>query len=288
MHRSLALALLALALATSACRRQQESAATASPPAAAAPPFRLRDLAAATALDARLAALTLEASRYLDLVGRGDAKGAQALLPRLDAAVAEADKALAAVTHPLDRKQADAAVAAARRFAATLASWGPTLAKDPKASPATVFQSRENLGRAVNQYRQARGFWKIEAPLAVGPAQDFAEAGRELERAETQALEVSQVAPRDEGHKLDAGSARMSARAAAARARDAAQRLDPDLREAATRWVDAEDRSVQALMALQAAPQAQQHELSLDYQAARADALAALADLARRQADKAP
>jgi hypothetical protein len=179
-------------------------------------------------------------------------------------------------------------VAAAGRFAAALASWGPTLAKDPKASPSTVFQSREDLGRAVNQYRQARAFWKIDQPLEVGPALDFAEAGRELERAEMQALEVSQVAPRDEGHKLDAGSARLSAQAAAGRARDAAQRLDPDLREAATRWVDAQDRSVQALMALQAAPQAQQPGLSLDYQAARAEALAALADLVRRRADRAP
>jgi hypothetical protein len=195
---------------------------------------------------------------------------------------------MAGVAHPLDRPQAEAAAAAARRFAAALAAFGPALAKDPRASTEAVFQAREDLGRAVNAYRQARTAWKIDQPLEVGPAQDFAEARRDLEVAEMQALQVSMVAPRDEGHKLDAGSARLSAQTAAGRARDAAQRLDPELREAATRWVDAQDRSVQALMTLQGAPQAQQPRLSLDYQAARAEALAALAELARRRADRAP
>jgi len=282
-----ALALLSLALLAVACRKQAEPAAPPAPSAAAPRAFQLREVAAAAALDARLATLTYEASRYLDLLGRADAAGAQALAPRLEAAVADAEGAAAGVAHPLDRPQADAAVAAARRFAAALTAFGPALARDPGASPAPVFQAREELGRAVNAYRQSRSAWRIDQPLEVGPAQDFAEARRELEQAEMQALQVSSVAPRDEGHKLDAGSARLTAQTAAHRARDAAQRLDADLRDAATRWVDAQDRSVRALAALQGATQAEQPRLSLAYQAARAEALSALAELARRRAGQA-
>lgn len=279
--RRLASAALVL-LAAAACRKQPEPAT----PAAAAPAaFTLRDVAAAAALDARLAALTWQGSRCLDLLGRGDRAGAQALAGGLSTALAEAEQAAAAVAHPLDRTASAGVVAGARGFVQALAAFTAAVAADPRASPAALIQARDELGRAVNAYRQSRTAWRVEAPLEVGAAQDFAEAKQALERAEMQGLQLAAVAPRDEGHRLDAGSARLGAQTAAVRARDAAARLDPALRLAAARWVDAQERSLQALTALGAAPAAEQPRLSLGYQAARAEALAALADYARLKAD---
>ncbi|HEY7723884.1 MAG TPA: hypothetical protein VH880_01020 [Anaeromyxobacteraceae bacterium] len=279
--RPTSLALAAL-LAAAGCRKQAEPAP--SPPAPAS--FRLSDLAAAAALDARLASLTYQSSRYLDLAARGEAAQARETVPVLEAAVQAASIAAGAVIHPLDRPGAEAALGAARRFAAALAAFGQASAADPRASPAALVQARDDLGRAVNAYRQVRSAWKVDQPLEVGAAQDFADAKRDLEKAEMQALEVSLVAPRSEGHKLD-GAARLAAQAAAGRARDAAARLEPELRDAAGRWVEAQDRSVQALMALAAGAPPDHPRLSLAYQAARAEALGALATLTRLRADRA-
>jgi hypothetical protein len=280
--RSTTLVLAAL-LAAAGCRKQTEPAAA--PPAPA--PFRLADVAAAAALDARLASLTYQASRHLELVARGEVARARESAPALEAAVQAAAAAAGAVSHPLDRPGAEAALEAARKFTAALVAFGQASAADPRASPAALVQARDDLGRAVNAYRQLRSAWRVDQSLEVGAAQDFAEAKRDLERAEMQALEVSLVAPRSEGHKLDTGAARLAAQAAAGRARDAAARLEPELRDAAGRWVEAQDRSVQALMALTAGSPPEQPRLSLAYQAARADALGALATLTRLRADRA-
>lgn len=275
--------LLALALLAPACKREAPPAAAPAPAGPRA--FTARDLAAATSLDARLAALTLESSRYLDKLSREGPAAARELTPAIEAAVVASAAAAEQVSHPADRPAADAAVAAARKLAQTLAAFGATLATDPKASPAALLTARDELGRAVNGYRQLRGGWRMDQPLEVGAAQDFAAAKAEMEKAEMGALQVVNVAPRDEGHKMEYGSVRLTAQAAAGRARDAAAKLEPSLREPAARWVDAQERSVQALVALSSASPAEQPQASLAYQAARAEALSALAAYAARKAE---
>lgn len=280
-------AALLLALAAGpGCKRKEEPSRAAA--AALAPRgFDARDLAAAAALDARLAALTLEGSRALDLLTRREKAEAARLAPRIEEALQAAVAAGGAIAHPLDRTAADAALAAARRFAAALGDFQRAFAADERAPATALFQAREELGRAVNAYRQSRAGWRLEGPLAVGAAQELALARADLERAEMAAMEVSPAAPRDEGHRLEAGATRLGAQAAAGRAREAAGRLPPTERDAAARWVDAQERSLQALSALTAAPAAEQPRRSLAYQEARAEALAALAELLALQAGSA-
>lgn len=275
--------LLGLALASPACK--QEAPVSAQAPAGARP-FTARDLAAASLLDARLASVTLEASRILDRLSRGERDGARELAPAIEAAVVAATSAAEQVSHPADRPMADAAVTAARKFAVALSAFAATLATDPRASPAPLVTARDELGRSVNAYRQLRTGWRMDQPLPVGAEQDYAAAKAEMEKAEMGALQVVSVAPRDEGHKMEYTSIRLTTQAAAGRARDAAARLDPALRDAATRWVDAQERSVQALVALSSASPAEQPKASLAYQAARVEALAALAEYARRKAEQ--
>ncbi len=282
--RRAALALVLAVLVAPACKQETPPAATA--PAPSGPrAFTARDLAAATELDARLAALTLASSRYLDQLGRAGPAAARELTPAIEAAAVASAAASERITHPADRPAADAAVAAARKLAQTLAAFGATVAADPKTSPAALLTARDDLGRAVNAYRQLRSTWRMDQPLEVGAAQDFATAKAEMEKAEMGALQVVSVAPRDEGHKMEYTSIRLTAQAAAGRARDAAAKLDPAVRDAAARWVDAQERSVQALVALSSAAPAEQPQASLAYQAARAEALSALAEYAKRQAE---
>lgn len=276
--------LLAAALLAPACKR--EAPPPAAPAAAPAGPraFTARDLAAAAALDARLAALTLASSRYLDKLTREGPAAARELTPAVEAALVASTAAAAEVAHPADKPAAAAAVEAGGKLARTLAAFGATVATDPKASPAALLTARDELGRAVNAYRQLRSTWRMEEPLEVGAAQDFAAAKAEMEKAEMGALQVVAVAPRDEGHKMEYTSIRLTSQAAAGRARDAAAKLDPALREPAARWVDAQERSVQALVDLSSASPAEQPRASLAYQAARAEALAALAEYAKQKA----
>jgi len=281
--RRTALLLAVASLAAPACKREEPPAASPAPAGPRA--FAAKDLAAAAALDARLATLTLESSRYLDQLGRVGPAAARQLTPAIEAAVVASAAAAEQVSHPADRPAADAAVAAARRLAQTLAAFGATVAADPKASPAALLTARDELGRAVNTYRQLRSGWRMDQPMEVGAAQDFAAAKADLEKAEMGALQVVNVAPRDEGHKMEYTSVRLTTQAAAGRARDAAVRLDPAVRDTASRWVDAQERSVQALVALSSAAPAEQPQASLAYQAARAEALAALAEYARKKAE---
>lgn len=276
--------LLACALLAPACKRDAPPATAATAPEGPRA-FTARDLAAAAALDAQLAALTLESSRYLDRLTRQGPAAARELTPAIEAAVVASASAAEQISHPADRPAADAAVAAARKLAQTLAAFGATLATDPKASPAALLTARDELGRAVNAYRQLRSGWRMDQPLEVGAAQDFAAAKAEMEKAEMGALQVVNVAPRDEGHKMEYTTVRLTSQAAAGRARDAAAKLDPSLRQPAARWVDAQERSVQALLALSSASPAEQPQASLAYQAARAEALSALAAYAARKAE---
>jgi hypothetical protein len=277
-----ATALAALAIALTACKQERPPRRTSQAPAAVQQPFTLRDLSAATALDARLARVSILASR-LELAG-GDGPQAlsaasAALGPRLTAALAEAERALADVAHPADRPLAERAVAAARRWPALARE----LAAATAASPASLEGPRDELGRAVYEYRHARSQLPLVAAPEVGAAAAFTGARVQLERAEADAARRLPAPPRDEGHEPVAVS-RRALQAAASRAREAAAGLEPEPRAAALRWVDAQAEVVERLLALGAAPETSRRALSLGYLEAKADALDAMAEYQRIRA----
>jgi colicin import membrane protein/SWI/SNF-related matrix-associated actin-dependent regulator 1 of chromatin subfamily A len=148
--------------------------------------------------------------------------------------------------------------------------------------------AREELGRAIAGYRQARAAWRVDAPEPRGAGRELAEARRDMERAETAAVARTPVAPRADGHELDPAAVRMTGRMAVERARAAAERLPPATREAATRYASAQEKVLAAVAALSAAPDPEKAAAARTYQAAKAEALAALADyfaaLAAREA----
>jgi len=283
MRTAAALVALALGLALAGCKQEPRPPRTAPAAPAVERPFTPADLAAAMALDARLARVTLLASELqlaADDGPRALADRAASLEPRLTAAGDETERALAAVAHPGDRALAERAVEAARRW--------PSLARElraaPSAGPAPLRRPQDELGRAVFEYRRARATLPVLAAPETGPAAAFSRASVELEHVEGEAGQRLPSAPRDEGRRLDATGARRSARASVARARDAAGRLPPHLQAPALRWVEAEGKAVEALLALGAAPEAGRRALSLGYLEAKADALDARAEYQRLRA----
>jgi hypothetical protein len=278
---SLALAALALA----ACSKEP---APAQPATRAAPaPFSMRDLAAATAVDARLARFSLLASDVqaaLPAQVAAPAKGeaarvdagrerARRLLPEVEAAYAEVERAVAGVAHAGDRLEAAPAAAAAKTFSGKLAA-----AVSGDAVAPELFSARDALAAAIAQYRGSRARWRLDAPEPQGAERDFAGARREMERVESAFGSRIRVAPREEGHEFDPSTARMTGLMAAQRAKAAAEQLPPALRDPAARYAAAEERALEAVTSLAQAPEAQRAEVSRGYHAAKADALAALAD----------
>jgi hypothetical protein len=286
------LRLLPALLLLAACSKKPEpapAAVTPAPPPAVAP-FTMRDLAAATALDARLARFSLAAAdaqaalpaqEAAPVAAKGERAAApsreraKALLPGVETALAEAEAAQGAIAHPLDRQQAERAVAAARTFAGKLAA---AVAAAAPGAQAELFAARDALGSAILGYRAARSAWRLDAPEPTGVERDFAEARRELERVETAFGSRTRVAPREEGHEFDAAAARMTGQMAARRAKAAADQLAPELKAPAVRHAEAQERAVEAMISLRSAPEAERAALSRGYHAAKAEALGALAD----------
>jgi hypothetical protein len=287
---SVALALAVLAVA--ACSKTPEPAPAAAPrvgaPAAApAAPFSMRDLAAATAVDARLARFSLLVSDVQAALPAPVAAPAKALrpeagrerarrlLPEVEAACAEVERAVGAVGHAGDRLEAAPAVAAARTFSGKLAA---AVSGDAVAAAPELFSARDALAAAIAKYRGSRSRWRLDAPEPQGAERDFADARREMERVESAFGSRTRVAPREEGHELDPSAARMTGLMAAQRAKAAAEQLPPVLRAPAVRYAASEERALEAVTALVQAPEAERADVSRRYHAAKADALAALAD----------
>lgn len=282
---------LAALLVLAACSKKPEPAPQPPPPSPGPPagaPFSMRDLAAATALDARLAGLSLVAADVqAELAGqvappaKGEARKAEAgrerargLLPRLEAALAEVERAGAGVVHPGDRPGATAAVEAARTFASRLvAAAGGEAGAAPE-----LLAARDALGAAIGQYRAARARWRLDAPEPQGAERDFAEARREMERVETAFGSRTRVAPREEGHEFDPAAERMTGLMAAERAKALAGQLPEPLRGPAARYAAAEAEALEAVTGLGQAPEAERAAVARRYHAAKAEALAALAD----------
>jgi hypothetical protein len=287
MRTSLTLAAALVALA--ACSKKPEPQPESPPRAPPAAPYSMRDLAAATALDARLARFSLLAADVQAALpapvaapakagaGKADAgrERARKLLPEVDAAYAEVDRAVAGLSHPGDRLQAMPALAAAKAFAGKLAA---AVNGDPAAALPELFSARDALAAAIAQYRGSRARWRLDAPEPAGVERDFAEARREMERVESAFGSRTRVAPREEGHEFDPAAARMTGLMAAQRARAAADRLPAPLRDPAVRYAAAEEKALEAVTGLAQAEEAERPAISRRYHAAKADALAALAD----------
>jgi hypothetical protein len=282
--RPLARAASALAVAALLLAACKEKTQVAPPPPAPKPAatqgftFTLRDLALATAVDAKTARLSLVGSEIeAALLGKDAAQRAKAaaLVPAVDAARAEADAAIGQVTNGLDQPAAQKVHAAAKEYAARVVA----AAKAPDA-PLTpeLAAARASFGEALAGYRESRVAWRFDAPPPQGAEREFVEARRDMEKAETGFMSRTRTAPRDSGHEFDANSARMAGQMAVQRAKAAAAQLPAALQPHALRYAEAQEKVLAAVNALQTVPDPERPAAARAYHAAKADALAALAD----------
>jgi hypothetical protein len=274
MRRSLRAAAVALVLA-GACKDEAPARAPSVPavPTATAP--TLRDLALATALDARLARLSLAGSDVEAALGGGSREGANRLLPALRVAQAEVEQAVAAIAHPADRALAVEAGRLASAYAGRLAS---AVASGAAPAAGELETARGAFGEAIVAYRRSRGAWRVAPAGPDGVEREFDEARRDMERAESGLMSRTRVAPRDEGHELDPAALRMTWQMAVQRATAAASRLPPATKEPALRYAATQEKVLAAVAALSHAPDRERASAARAYHAAKADALGALAD----------
>jgi hypothetical protein len=255
------------------------------------------DLAAAAELDARLARLSALAAEFeVALLHEGGARldrSASRLEPLLDAAAAEVDRALDGVRDPRDRELAAPLVAAARRWPQLLRDVRAELRAGPgKPGPAAraLDDNAVEVARRLDAYRRFRANWRIADAREEDPgALAFHAARRDLEAMENRLGELLPGPVGSSPSRLGEASDLRPIVAALGRARDAALRLDAGRRAAAQAWVDAQERSLLALVALATPPPpaAEAARAAVTYQSARAEALAAGAELARLDAVRA-
>ena len=285
------LALALALLAPLACReRPAPTAGDAGPPAA----FTLADLAAAAAVDARLSRLSALAARYQVEIAAAPpdrlAERTGRLDSLLDAAAAEAAAALDQVRDPRDRALAAPLVAAAGRWPSLLRrSRAERLAGAPGPATAGLSALGEEVALGLEAYRRARSGWVLSAPPEDETAVAFAQARNELERTEARLGAALPAGPEVAAPRLDAARARAAIEVAVRRGRAAAAVIAGDRRAAAQRWVDAQARTLEALLALAGSPPDPRERTarSLGYQDAKVEALGALAEYARLAAARA-
>ena len=286
---------LSLFLAALACREPPPPRVVAAAPRPGV--FLGADLAAAAELDARLARLSALAAEFeVALAHEGGARldrSASRLEPLLDAAAAEVDRALDGVRDPRDRELAAPLVAAARRWPQLLRDVRAELRAGPgKPGPAAraLDDNAAEVARRLDAYRRFRANWRIADAREEDPgALAFHAARRDLEAMENRLGELLPGPAGSSPSRLGEASDLRPIVAALGRARDAALRLDAGRRGAAQAWVDAQERSLLALVALATPPPsaADAARAAVTYQSARAEALAAGAELARLDAVRA-
>jgi len=239
--------LAALLVLLAACRREAPPATADGGPPPQAGAFTQADLAAAAALDARLARLAFIAAELETALAfeRADKLRilAARMSPPLEAAAAEAERALDGISDPRDRERAVPLVEAARRWPGLLsAAVAERLAPEgrpPGPALGALAATDEEVARRLDAYRRFRSTWR----LAAGPPEGegallFLDARRSLEAAEAR-LGQALPGPGAPGGPLDPATARTGMAAAVERAREASGRVDPERRAAARRFVDA-------------------------------------------------
>ncbi len=298
--RRLAPLAAALTIALPACRKERAPARPDAGPARASG-FTMADLVAATALDARVARLTLLASEYKTALtfDRGTRLLAHTdeLAPKLDQASAEAGRALEAIAHPGDRALAAPVVAAAQRWPALLRAardelLGPPNVDRARAAEALAAADAE-VARALSAYRRFRASWRIaDAPGEDAAVMAFLLSRRTLESAET---ELGSALPEGPGTSADGGRpdfafARRRVDGALREARAAAGRVDAARRPSAVAWVDAQGKALDAMLSMGAGAAAPEEyaRLGLVYQGAKVESREAAAAYTRATAARIP
>ncbi len=255
--------------------------------------FTMADLVAATQLDASLARLSVMSTEYKMALtfDRGSrlVEHTDRLAQLLDEAAGAVDRALDQVRDPRDRSLAAPLVASAHRWPALLRDTRTELLGPPNVPTARAAQALaaadDDVARALEAYRRFRTGWRIsDAPDETRDVIAFLQARRALEAAETELGRGLHEGSRP----ADAGVPDLTgARGALDRlvggAREAASRVDGERLPSAQRWVEAQARALQSLLAL-AAPDAIPEERgrrSLEYQVAKVEALEAVAEYTR-------
>ncbi len=270
--------ILALALASAvACKDEPRSPPRSQQSAAqGARRLTVRDLALATAVDAKAARLSVigtDIEAAVLAVAAKDRARAKELLPALDVARAELEQAVQAIANPADRLLAENLVALAKRYALELSG-----AAGAGAPGGGIVAARSELGDAIGRYRQSRGAWTLDGGAPDGAERELAESRREMEQAETALMSRTRVAPRERGHEFEPAAVRMTGRMAVLRAKAAAERLPPAMRDAGSRYAAAQERVLETVAVLSQAGEKDAARAARAYHGAKADALAALAD----------
>ncbi|HEY6105447.1 MAG TPA: hypothetical protein VIV59_05670, partial [Anaeromyxobacteraceae bacterium] len=145
------------------------------------------------------------------------------------------------------------------------------------------------VARGLEAYRRSRSAWVLGAPPEDETAVTFSQARNELERAEARLGAALPAGPGAPAPRLDQAQTRAEIEVAVRRGQAAAAVVAGDRRAAAQRWVDAQARTLEALLALAASPPDPRQRMarSLAYQDAKAEALEALAEYARLAAARA-
>jgi hypothetical protein len=246
-------------------------------PAAQPVALSVRDLARAYAVDAQGARLSLAAAEIESRLATSDAKGraaAREVVAALDVARAELARAVEATGSVWDRALLDRLDAKAKAYAARLSD----AAAAGAGVPAELAIARDEFSHTFMAFRAARALRPVALPDPQGAERDFAEARRDMEKAESAFTSRTRVAPREEGHELDVSAVRMTGQMAVERARAAIPRLAETLREPAARYAAAQERVLDAVSRMRDAADGQRAAIARGYQAAKADALSALAD----------
>jgi len=252
----------------------------------------MADYAAALALDARVARLSLLASEYRAALASSNGAALRRrtaeLDARLEAAASLAEQGLEAVTDPRDRVLAAPLVAAARRWPALLRQaraerLAPARRSD--AAARALGAAEAEVARALDAYRRSRNGWVLVGglPEDPGPAA-FLSSRRVLEQAEARLGRRLPAGPGGDGPDLR--GARQAIESNLERARTAAEEVEPARRPVARAWAEAQGRALRALLDLASAGEPDRLRLSLAYQAAKVEALEAGAEWARITADR--
>jgi hypothetical protein len=287
------LALAALALPLSSCSSCKPTGPAAPDAGPAAAPYGIADLARAAEVDLRfqeLLTLVTEWKSQLMLASApGILESSAKLLPRLGTTLAALEAAAAKVSHPDDRARVAPLVAAARRWPPALVAVRDDLVKsvNPDAPDGGAFrlltEVDDEVARQLESYRRFRSQLKIaDAPHEETKVVEFLKQRRELERVEG---ELAARIPAALAAGPDAGLA--TADQIIARldqvlgpAERIAAALGDSRSGSATRWVSAQKAAFKALIALgrSGVDPAEHIRLELAYQAAKTEALRAVAE----------
>jgi hypothetical protein len=254
--------------------------------------FTISQLVAATRLDASVQRLMALASEYKTALtyDRGPrlTEHTNIVAKRLNEAVRAADESLAQVQDPRDRDRAAPLVAAARRWPALLQA----TRAEPLASPRPATRAADELGalddevaQALERYRSFRASWRIvDSPAEPEPVLEYLRARRAIEKKETDLGNQLQRQPGPaEVAVSDPSRTRDDIRRLVSTARAAAGKLDELRRPSAIRFIDAEERALEALLATRAGAvlEEERGRQALEYQIAKVDALDAIAEYVR-------